>query len=243
MFTYSLKCDVAKAREVLGGDYAVVDLGGVVRVVESFVALYGGDVPLCMYKSWRMTYTDVGTYGVSKAEALVKGDRVIIRLVREDERLGLREMAEGSPLVVHAMDVNEAGTMYRVFRIGGYVELAARGVAGGIKEAYHPKRGVNILIVDLPHMPKFQHMLEEVFQLAREHFVELHTTMISDVCPLCGGRMERRGRLVYCPKCKIQLNRDVNAVWALARNIVRRLGREQQLAELREIFRLYYPNV
>ena len=48
MFTYSLKCDAAKAREALGGDYAVVELGGAVKVVESFVALYGGDVPICM---------------------------------------------------------------------------------------------------------------------------------------------------------------------------------------------------
>jgi len=243
VFTYSLKCDAAKAREALGGDYAVVELGGAVKVVESFVALYGGDMPLCMYKSWRLTYTDVETYGLAKAEVLVRGDRVIVRLVRGDEKVGLPEMVDGSPLVVHAMDVNEGGVMYRVFRMGGYVELAAKGVANGVKEAFHPKKGVNILIVDLPHMPKFQHLLSEVFELAREHYVELHTTMISDVCPLCGGRMEKRGRLVYCPQCKIQLNRDVNAVWALARNIVRRLGRERQLAELREIFRLYYPNV
>ena len=52
----------------------------------------------------------------------------------------------------HAMDVNEGGVMYRVFRMGGYVELAAKGVANGVKEAFHPKKGVNILIVDLPHM-------------------------------------------------------------------------------------------
>jgi putative transposase len=100
-----------------------------------------------------------------------------------------------------------------------------------------------VLVVDLPILPKFQDRLAEVFELARDHYVELHTTMLSDVCPLCGGRMEKRGRLVRCPTCRIQLSRDVNAVWTLARNIVRRLGREQQLAELREIFRLYYPNV
>lgn len=243
MFTYFLRCDAEKAREALDGDYKVVDLGGAVRVVESFVTLYAGDVPLCMYKSWRMTYTDYQIYGLAKAEVFVRKDGVLVRLVRADEKVGLPELVEGSPLVVHAMDVNESGVMYRVFRIGGYVELAARGIAGGIKEAFHPKKGVNLLIVDLPISPKFQHLLGEVFDLAREHFVELHTTMLSDVCPLCGGRMEKRGRLVWCPQCKVQLSRDVNAVWALARNIVRRLGREQQLAELREIFRLYYPNV
>ncbi|MGC9130254.1 MAG: zinc ribbon domain-containing protein [Pyrobaculum sp.] len=243
MFTYHLKCDVEKAREALGGDYRVVDLGGVVRLVESFVALYSGDMPLCVYKSWRMTYTDAAQFGLSRAEALVRKDGVVLRLVRGDERLGLPELVEGTPFVIHAMDVNEGGVMFRVFRIGGYVELVAKGVAGGIKEAFHPKKGVNLLIVDLPITPKFQHLLQEVFDLAREHYVELHTTMISDVCPICGGKMEKRGRLVRCPSCKIQLSRDVNAVWALARNIVRRLGREQQLAELREIFRLYYPNV
>lgn len=243
MFTYYLRCEVEKAREAIDGDYRVVELGGAVRLVDSFVALYSGDLPLCMYKSWRMTYTDPAQFGVTKAEVLLRKDGAVVRLVRPDEKVGLPELVEGSPFVVHAMDVNEGGVMYRVFRMGGYVELAGKGVAGGIKEAFHPKKGVNIVIVDLPIAPKFQHLLEEVFDLAREHYVELHTTMISDVCPLCGGRMEKRGRLVRCPTCKIQLNRDVNAVWALARNIVRRLGREQQLAELREIFRLYYPNV
>jgi putative transposase len=243
MFTYFLRCDAEKAREALGGDYRVVELGGVVRVVESFVTLYFGDMPLCIYKSWRMTYTDPVQFGISKAEVLVRKDGVVVRLVRPDEKIGLPELVEGSPFVVHAMDVNENGVIFRVFRMGGYVELAGKGVAGGIKEAFHPKKGVNILIVDLPIAPKFQHLLAEVFELARDNYVELHTTMLSDVCPLCGGRMEKRGRLVRCPRCDIQLNRDVNAVWTLARNIVRRLGREQQLAELREIFRLYYPNV
>ncbi|MCX8136716.1 zinc ribbon domain-containing protein [Pyrobaculum aerophilum] len=243
MFTYFLKCDVEKAREVLDGNYRVVELGGAVRLVESFIAFYAGDMPLCMYKSWRMTYADVSQLGLAKAEVLVRKEGLLIRLVRPDEKLGLPELVEGSPFVIHAMDVNENGVIYRVFRIGGYVELVAKGVAGSIKEAFHPKKGVNILIVDLPLMPKFQPLFNEVIELSREHYVELHTTMISDVCPLCGGRMEKRGRLVRCPTCKIQLNRDVNAVWALARNIVRRLGREQQLAELREIFRLYYPNV
>jgi len=73
--------------------------------------------------------------------------------------------------------------------------------------------------------------------------VELHTTMLSDVCPVCGGRMVKKGRLVYCPRCKVQLNRDVNAAWTLARNIIRRLGRMEQLAELREVFMLSYPDV
>lgn len=41
-------------------------------------------------------------------------------------------------------------------------------------------------------MPKFQPLFNEVIELSREHYVELHTTMISDVCPLCGGRMEKR---------------------------------------------------
>jgi len=190
-----------------------------------------------------MTYTDPAQFGVAKAEVLVRRDGVVVRLVRPDEKIGLPELVEGSPFVVHAMDVNENGVIFRVFRMGGYVELAAKGVAGSVKEAFHPKKGVNLLIVDLPIAPKFQHLLAEVFELARDNYVELHTTMLSDVCPLCGGRMERRGRLVRCPRCNIQLNRDVNAVWTLARNIVRRLGREQQLAELREIFRLYYPNV
>jgi putative transposase len=243
MFTYFLRCDVEKAREAVGGDYRVVELGGVVRLVESFVSLYFGDIPLCVYKSWRMTYTDPAQFGVAKAEVLVRRDGVVVRLVRPDEKIGLPELVEGSPFVVHAMDVNENGVIFRVFRMGGYVELAAKGVAGDVKEAFHPKKGVNILIVDLPIAPKFQHLLAEVFELARDNYVELHTTMLSDVCPLCGGRMEKRGRLVRCPRCDIQLNRDVNAVWTLARNIVRRLGREQQLAELREIFRLYYPNV
>lgn len=243
MFTYFLKCDAAKAREVLGGDYKVVDIGDVVKVLESYVAFYSGDMPLCVYKSWRMTYTDPSIYQLAKAEVLVRRDGVVVRLVREDERIGLPELVEGTPLVIHAMDVNESGVMYRVFRIGGYVELTARGVAGSIKEVFHPKRGVNILIVDLPLTEKFRHIYQEVLDISRQHFVELHTTMISDVCPLCGERMEKKGRIVRCRSCKIQLSRDVNAVWTLARNIVRRLGREQQLAELREIFRLYYPNV
>lgn len=242
MFTYSLRCDIEKAREALGGSYAVVELGDVVRVVDSFVSFYYRDLPLCVYKSWRMTYTDFSQFEITKAEVLLR-DRAVVRLLRADERANLPEAVEGAPFVVHAMDVNEGGIIYRVFRMGGYVELAARGVAGGIKEAFHPRRGVNVLIVDLPAASRFRHILQEVFELARQHFVELHTTMISDVCPLCGERMEKRGRLVWCPYCKIQLNRDVNAVWTLARNIVRRLGRMQQLAELREIFRLHYPNV
>ncbi len=243
MFTYSLKCDVDKVREVLGGTYAVVELGGLVRVVDDFVSIYSGEVPLCMYKSWRMTYSNASQFGVSKAEVLLSGDRVIVRLLKKDELANLPDAVSGTPFVVHAMDVNEGGVVYRVFRMGGYVELAARGVAGGVKEAFHPKRGVNVVVVDLPQVAKFQPLLGEVFHLARDYFVELHTTMISDVCPLCGGRMEKRGRVVRCPQCKIQVSRDVNAVWALARNIVRRLGRMQQLAELREIFRLYYPQV
>lgn len=243
MFTYYLRCDVGKLREILGGEYRIVELGSVVKLIESFVAIYASDLPLCVYKSWRMTYADPMQFGIAKAEVLLRKDGAIVRLIRPDEKIGLPELVESTPFVVHAMDVNENGVVYRVFRMGGYVELAARGVAGGIKEAFYPKKGVNILVVDLPLTQKFQHLLTEVLELAREHYVELHTTMISDVCPLCGGRMERRGRLVRCPVCKIQLSRDVNAVWTLARNIVRRLGREQQLAELREIFRLYYPNV
>jgi putative transposase len=65
MFTYFLRCD---AREGEGGCWAVttevVELGGVVRLVESFVSLYFGDIPLCVYKSWRMTYTDPAQFGM-----------------------------------------------------------------------------------------------------------------------------------------------------------------------------------
>jgi hypothetical protein len=243
VLTYFLRCDVERVRRALGGDYKVTALGGVVRLVESFVALYEGDTPLCMYKSWRLTYAEASLFGVSRAEVLVRRDGVIVRLVRSDERVGLPELAEGSPLVIHAVDVNEFGATYRVFRMGEYVELASRGVASSIKEIYRPKRGVNILIADVPTEPKFRQFLEEAVALAREHYVELHVTMMSDVCPLCGGRMERRGKLVSCARCGIRLSRDVNATWALARNIVRRLGRSSQLAELRELFRLYYPYV
>ncbi|MBP1449113.1 MAG: transposase [Thermoproteus sp.] len=243
MLTYSLKCDTAKAREALGGEYNVVDLGTAVRIVESMVALYRGEMPICMYKSWRLTYADLSPLDLSKAEALVKGDRVVVRLVRGDEKIGLRELAEGRPLIIHAMDVNEGGVVYRVFRLGGYTELVARGVASSISEAFVPKKGVNIAVVDLPLMDRFKRELAEVLKLSREHYVELHTTMLSDVCPLCGERMVKRGRLVYCPRCKIRINRDVNAAWTLARNILRRLGRFEQLAELRETFMLTYPDV
>lgn len=243
MLTYSLKCDPEKARGAIGGDYAVVELGGPVRIVESVVSLYSGEMPVCMYKSWRLTYADWRPLGLSKAEVYVKGDRAIVRLIRDDEKIGLREMAEGAPLIIHAMDVNEGGVVYRVFRLGGYTELVARGVASSISEAFVPKRGVNILIADVPMAPQFERALREVLSLAQENFVELHTTMLSDVCPICGGRMTKRGRLVYCPKCKVQLNRDVNAAWTLARNIIRRLGRMEQLAELREAFMLSYPDV
>lgn len=140
MFTYFLKCDVEKAREVLDGNYRVVELGGAVRLVESFIAFYAGDMTLCMYKSWRMTYADVSQLGLAKAEVLVRKEGLLIRLVRPDEKLGLPELVEGSPFVIHAMDVNENGVIYRVFRIGGYVELVAKGVAGSIKEAFHPKK-------------------------------------------------------------------------------------------------------
>jgi putative transposase len=243
VLTYSLKCDTAKAKEAIGGDYAVVDLGGAVRIIESVVALYSGDIPVCMYKSWRLTYGDLTQLGLAKAEVLVRGDRAIVRLVRDDERRGLRELAEGRPLIIHAMDVNERGIVYRVFRLGGYTEITSKGVASSISEAFVPKHGVNVLIADVPMAPRFEKELAELIRLGREHYVELHTTMLSDVCPICGGRMVERGRLVYCPRCKIQLNRDVNAAWALARNILRRLGRLDQLAELRETFMLSYPDV
>lgn len=243
MFTYFLRCDVAKAREILGGDYKVVNIGDVVKVLDNYVAFYNGEMPLCIYQSWRMTYTDSSFFQLAKAEVMVRREGVVVRLVRGDEKIGLPDLVEGTPLVIHAIDVNETGLLYRVFRIGGYVELTAKGTASSVKEVFYPKKGVNILVVDLPIAEKFQHIYREVVELSRDHFVELHTTMISDVCPLCGGRMEKRGRIVRCRKCNIQLSRDVNAVWMLARNIVRRLGREQQLAELREIFRLYYPNV
>ncbi|MGC8583261.1 MAG: zinc ribbon domain-containing protein [Thermoproteus sp.] len=243
MLTYSLKCDAEKAREAIGGDYAVVELGGPVKLVESVVSLYLDDMPICMYKSWRLTYTDLAQLGLSKAEVYVKGGRSVVRLVRDDERLGLRELIEGSPLIVHAMDVNEAGIAYRVFRLGGYTELLAKGVASSISEAFVPKKGVNILVADIPMMPQYKRHLEDLLAIGREHFVELHTTMLSDVCPVCGGRMVKKGRLVYCPRCKVQLNRDVNAAWTLARNIIRRLGRMEQLAELREVFMLSYPDV
>lgn len=243
MFTYSLRCDPEKARDAIGGDYAIVDLGGAVRIVESIVSLYLDESPLCMYKSWRLTYTDFTQLGLAKAEVYVKGDRAIVRLVREDEKLGLKELVEGTPLIVHAMDVNEGGIVYRVFRLGGYTELLAKGVASSIGEVFVPKKGINIAIVDLPMMPQYEKTLKELLTLSKEHFVELHTTMLSDVCPICGGRMVKRGRLVYCPKCKVQLNRDVNAAWTLARNIIRRLGRMEQLAELREVFMLSYPDV
>lgn len=243
MLTYSLRCDPAKAREAIGGDYAVVELGNAVRIIESVVALYSGDIPICMYKSWRLTYGDLTQLGLAKAEVLVRGDRAIVRLVRDDERRGLRELAEGRPLIIHAMDVNERGVVYRVFRLGGYTEIISKGVASGISEAFAPKHGVNILIADVPMTPRFEKELAELIRLGREYYVELHTTMLSDVCPVCGGRMVERGRLMYCPRCKIQLNRDVNAAWALARNILRRLGRLDQLAELRETFMLSYPDV
>lgn len=237
MLTYSLHCDAKKAREAVGGDYAVVELGGPVRVVESVVSFYSGDMPVCMYKSWRLTYTDFAQLGLSKAEVYVGAERTVVRLVRDDEKIGLKE------LVVHAMDVNEGGIAYRVFRLGGYTELVARGMASSISEAFTPKKGVNILVVDLPMMPQYERSLKELLAISREHYVELHTTMLSDVCPICGGRMVKKGRLVYCPRCKVQLNRDVNAAWTLARNIIRRLGRAEQLAELREVFMLYYPDV
>lgn len=243
MLTYSLRCDPEKAKEAIGGDYAVVDLGGPVKVLESIVTLYSNEIPLCMYKSWRLTYTDISQLGLTKAEVYVKGDRAIVRLVRSDEKLGLKELVEGKPLIIYAMDVNEGGIVYRVFRLGGYTELLAKGVASSLGEVFVPKRGVNIAIVDIPMMPQYEKTLRELLALSKEHFVELHTTMLSDVCPVCGDRMVKRGRLVYCPRCKVQLNRDVNAAWTLARNIIRRLGRMEQLAELREVFTLSYPDV
>lgn len=239
VLTYLMRCNTKALREEYG-EYVSVGLGDIVRVLDDTIVVYVGDMPLCIRRSWRLTYVDSSALGLSEAEVLVlDNNSLVVRLLRKGEYSNLKDLARLYPIIVHAFDANERGLTGRVFRVGEYAEVISReSSAESLIDCVKPKRGVNIVVADVPMIDnvKFRKWLQELVRLGESIPIEYHGTMMSDICIICGGRMERRGRKVYCRKCGISVDRDVNACWSLARNILGRLGRFRDQNALRELF-------
>ena len=223
----------------IGDAYQVAELGRAVRVVDQFVVLdWGGRS--CLYRSWRLSY-GIPSMELVAAEVLGRGDSAIVRILARGEKPMLREVAEANPLYVYAMDVNERGIVWRGIKVSSYAELIGRGVTSSILDIR--PRSPAVVIADIPSDERYRRHVEELLALGETSYTELHSTMISHRCVLCGGEMRRIGRRVRCDRCGIELSRDVSATWNLARNILTRLGRASDAALLRELFLSLYPDV
>ncbi len=243
MMTFRFRgCDVGRIRRLLGGDYGVVDVETHVRIIEDAIGIFDDMGPVCLKKSWRLTYGNAETFGFERAELLLDGDHVVVRLLGRNEAALLREATTADPLYIHAYDVNERRTVYRIFKVGDYAQLLSKGVEASLRPTFKPRPGMNIFIVDVPIHVLTVDPIRGLFEdHARQYFVELHVTFTSDTCMICGGKMEKEGRRVRCGRCNISVDRDINACWGLARNILVRLGKESKVPLLRELFMQLLP--
>ncbi len=245
MMTFRFRgCDAGRIRRLLEGDYGVVDVGTHVRIIEDTIGIFDDFGPVCLKKSWRLTYGDPDMFGFERAELLLDGGHITVRLLGKDEAPLLREAVMAEPLYIHAYDVNERRTVYRVFKVGEYAQLLSKGIEVDLRPTLKPRPGMNIFIIDVPtHVLQAGPVRGFLEDAAKRYFVELHVTFTSDSCMICGGKMEKQGRRMRCNRCNVSVDRDVNACWGLARNILIRLGRENKVSLLRELFMQLFPNV
>ena len=243
MMTFRFRgCNADRVRRMLGDIYGIIDIGDKVKIIEDMIGVFDDGGPICLRKSWRLTYGDPDAFRLERAEILLDGGQIVLRLLGREEAPLLRQVVAADTLYIHAYDVNIGRTAYRIFKIGEYAQLLSRGVETGTRPTFKPRPGTNIFIIDVPP-PMLSSLREYLEDHAKSHFVELHVTFTSDVCTICGGKMERQGRRVRCNKCNVSVDRDANACWGLARNILVRLGKEGKVPLLRELFMQLLPDV